>query len=279
MTLSPRPEAQTTAPAQEAHPVTISLIVNTNDRAGPLRTLLQALEQQSYPHFEVIVVVGPTRDHTLEVLDPYAGRVQVLRCAQPNLSISRNIGLRAARGEIVAYIDDDAVPCRTWLAQLAARFADPLLDASGGDVRLVHPNRPQLQHRLGIISALAEHADIRASWLDRLAPPPGKASLWTPRMMGANMAFRRRSLLAVGGFDEYYAYGYEDPDAALRLALAGGHVLPLLGAPAYDAPASSRYREALTLNRRRWADRSTTRWAAGWAARGADWCRSRCPAT
>jgi glycosyltransferase involved in cell wall biosynthesis len=71
-------------------------------------------------------------------------------------------------------------------------------------------------------------------------------------MMGANMAFRRRALLAIGGFDEYYAYGYEDPDAALRLALAGGNVLPLLEAPVYHTPASSRYREALTLNQQWW---------------------------
>lgn len=241
------------APAgQPLHPVTFSLIVNTNDRAGPLATLLAALEGQSYPHFEVIVVVGPTRDHTLDVLRPYAGRLRLLRCPQPNLSISRNLGLLAAHGDIVAYIDDDAAPCANWLAQLAARFAGEQIDASGGDVRLVHPNRAQIQHRLGIISALAEHADIRSGWLDRLAPPPGRAALWTPRMMGANMAFRRRSLLAIGGFDEYYAYGYEDPDAALRLALAGGNVLPLLEAPVYHAPASSRYREALTLNQQWW---------------------------
>jgi glycosyltransferase involved in cell wall biosynthesis len=71
-------------------------------------------------------------------------------------------------------------------------------------------------------------------------------------MMGANMAFRRQPLLAAGGFDEYYAYGYEDPDAALRLALAGGNVLPLLEAPVYHVPASSRYREALTLNQQWW---------------------------
>ena len=57
--------------ARSGSPVTFSLIVNTNDRAAPLATLLRALEGQTYPHFEVLVVVGPTRDHTLDVLPPY----------------------------------------------------------------------------------------------------------------------------------------------------------------------------------------------------------------
>src|SRR4051812_30415075 len=83
----------------------ISVIVNTTDRAATLQTLLNALEQQAYGNFEVIVVVGPTRDHTLDVLRTYGGRVQVLRCAKANLGQSRNIGLVAARGELVAYID------------------------------------------------------------------------------------------------------------------------------------------------------------------------------
>lgn len=231
---------------------TISVIVNTNDRAEPLRTLLHSLEHQSYGAFEVIVVVGPTRDDTLAVLEAFAGRVRVLRCAQANLSISRNLGLEAARGEVVAFIDDDAVPCRTWLEQLAAAFADPLLDASGGAVCLVHPAKPETQFRLGVISSLAEMDDVRRSWLERLAPPPGRAALWTPRMMGANMAFRRATLLAAGGFDEYYAYGYEDPDAALRITLAGGLVRPVAQAPVYHVPASSRYRQALTLNQQWW---------------------------
>ena len=175
----------------------LSVVVNTVDRAAPLHTLLKSLEHRSYPHFEVILVVGPTNDNTLEVVAAYGDRVRVLRCPKTNLSISRNIGLVAARGEIVVFIDDDAVPCRNWLQQLADCFSAPQIDATGGAVLLIHPNRPHTQFRIGVISALAELVDVRDSWLDQLAPPAGVAALWSPRMMGANMAFRRLPLLAI----------------------------------------------------------------------------------
>ena len=81
--------------------VTFSVVVNTTDRAKSLQTLLLALEQQSYPHFEVIVVVGPTRDDTMALLARYERRVQVIRCPKRNLSQSRNIGLMAAVGDVV----------------------------------------------------------------------------------------------------------------------------------------------------------------------------------
>ena len=68
-------------------------------------------------------MVGPTQDATLAVLAPYADRLRVLHCPRANLSESRNVGLLAARGEIVAFIDDDAVPCYHWLAQIVNAFA------------------------------------------------------------------------------------------------------------------------------------------------------------
>ncbi|MFZ4851141.1 MAG: glycosyltransferase family 2 protein, partial [Caldilinea sp.] len=80
---------------------TFSVVVNTTDRAASLHTLLRALEHQSYPYFEVVVVVGPTRDNTAAVLAQYGGRVRVLQCPVANLSVSRNLGLQAALGEIV----------------------------------------------------------------------------------------------------------------------------------------------------------------------------------
>jgi glycosyltransferase involved in cell wall biosynthesis len=230
---------------------TFSVVVNTNDRAGSLRTLLRALEHQSYSRFEVIVVVGPTRDSTLEMLSEYEGRLRVLHCPQANLGQSRNIGLRASRGELVAFIDDDAVPSRCWLERLARLFRDESLDATGGVVYLIHPDYPVVQHRIGIISSLAEQVDVRSSWLEHVVPP-GQGQLWVARMMGTNMAFRRRALLEVGGFDEFYEWVFDDSDIALRLAQDGKNIRPVSETVVYHVPASSRRRVAFSFNLKWW---------------------------
>ena len=258
-----------------------SVIVNTIDRARPLDTLLRSLEQQSYPHFEVIAVVGPTRDDTLSVLDRWAGRVEVLRCPEANLSRSRNAGLLAARGDITAFVDDDAVPSRRWLEQLARLFADGSVDATGGMVYCVHPNMPIVQHRIGIVSSLAEQEDVRDAWSASI-PAPGAGVRWTPRMMGTNMAYRRKALLGIGGFDEFFEWVYDDADVALRLADAGAVVEPVKEAVVYHAPASSRNRKAYSWNFRSWVQTKSVVYfmirngrAAGESARDIAWWATR----
>lgn len=231
----------------------ISLIINTTDRAASLSTLLRSLEHQSYPNFEVLVVVGPTQDNTLQILQEYEDRLDVLHCPHANLSQSRNIGLLAARAEIVAFIDDDAVPCHHWLLQIAERFQDPELAGCGGSVFLVHPNRSIIQHRIGIVSSLAEMVDVRESWAESIVPDAKHLGrLWIGRMMGANMAFRRQDLIDIGGFDEFYEWVYDDTDVSFRLRAAGKIVEPILNAPVYHIPASSRNRTVFTPYGRWW---------------------------
>ncbi len=94
----------------------VSVVVNTYNRAASLHQTLQALQRQNYSKFEVIVVNGPSTDDTAEVLRAHAAQIRVGTCAQRNLSISRNVGIEMARGEFVAFIDDDAVPDENWLA-------------------------------------------------------------------------------------------------------------------------------------------------------------------
>ena len=237
-------------------PLTFSLIITTVDRAPSLQTLLHALEQQFYPHFEVIVIVGPTRDHTLEILARYENRIRLLRAHRARLSRSRNIGLQAARGDIVAFLDDDAVPSPRWVEQLAQLFEDATLDATGGRVDLIHPEHAATQHYLGVISSLGEQRDTPLTRMDALEPP-GKGRLWISRMMGTNMAFRRSALLAVGGFDAFFEYYYDDTDVAFRMAAAGYNVLPVKEAVVYHMPAANRYRQPFTVNYP-WASLSRT---------------------
>ena len=88
----------------------ISVVINTYNRGPSLRATLRALKHQTYDAFEVVVVNGPSLDNTQAVLDEFAGLVRVENCPEVHLSKSRNIGIAAASGEVVAFIDDDAIP-------------------------------------------------------------------------------------------------------------------------------------------------------------------------
>lgn len=231
----------------KAKKITFSIVVNTCDRAEHLRALLYALNRQSYPHFEVIVVVGPTTDHSIEVVEEFGGQAILARCPEFNLSMSRNIGIAAATGDIVAFIDDDAIPSFTWLEQLAAIFANPDVAGAGGKVPLIHPGHGYLQFRYGLFSLLGEDMDVRSSPDEEIVSDT-PAQYWYPRLMGTNMAYRRQALIDVGGFDERFAFLLEEPDLAVRLGLKGYQVQPSAEAVVYHAPASSRNREVFTWN-------------------------------
>ena len=203
------------------------------------------------------MVVGPTLDNTLETLAGYTGRIRLLRCPTANLSQSRNIGLLAARGDIVAFIDDDAVPSYRWLEQYAHVFSDPRIDAAGGAVWAIHPENAALQFCLGSYSSLAEQVDVRRSLADQPAGSggsgrPAYATRWITRFMGTNMLVRRPVLYDLGGFDEFYVYVAEEADLALRLEAAGRGVAALKEAVVYHVTSSSRYRVAFTTQGRWW---------------------------
>jgi glycogen(starch) synthase len=236
---------------------TFSVIINTIERSNPLHTLLRSLEHQSYPHFEVIVVAGPTKDNSLEMLSEYAGRVRLLHCPTTNLSQSRNIGLLASRGDIVVYIDDDAVPCQRWLEQYARIFQNPGIQVTGGAVWAAHPKYCTLQFRQGIYSSLAEQHDVRSSWIDEIVPN-GMGVRWIARAPGGNLASRREILLDIYGFDEFYEFVAEETDLALRLTSTGISVSPVRQAVIYHFPASGPNRVVFT-NKGRWWMRSRSR--------------------
>src|SRR5438067_221977 len=112
----------------------VSVIINTLNRATSLRVTLESLRRLSYDCFEVIVVNGPSIDATEAVLAEFAPSIQIARCAEANLSVSRNVGLELASGDLVAFIDDDAVPYERWLDDLVPHFDTPEVAGVGGFV-------------------------------------------------------------------------------------------------------------------------------------------------
>lgn len=194
----------------------VSIVINTLNRACCLQTTLHALQYLDYPHFEVIVVNGPSTDHTEEVLAEYKHKIKVGYCPEKNLSISRNIGIAMAAGEIVAFLDDDAIPEPEWLTTLVSGYDSPEVAAVGG---MLYDNSGytfQSQYPLAdrIQGGILQQKDpVKISYF------PGSFEFLG--MVGANSSFRRSSLLKIGGFDEQYDYFLDETDVCVRLVDAG----------------------------------------------------------
>lgn len=222
-----------------------SIIINTYNRAPYLRRLLAGLERLQSQSFEIVVVNGPSADGTDALLDEYRGRVKAVSCPDRNLSRSRNLGIAAAAGEVVAFIDDDALPGdERWLARFATAFADDAtgrLGALGGPVW--HRDTERAEFEGGVTSDYGVQVFGRAPG----GMPPADGRRWVTGVPGGNCAMRRSALLAIGGFDEFYTYYLDETDVCFRLARAGYAIgyLPDNGIRHYAARGAGAARAAV----------------------------------
>jgi glycosyltransferase involved in cell wall biosynthesis len=192
-----------------------SVVINTYNRAKSLRQTLEGLAQLDYPLFEIVAVNGPSTDGTAGVLAKFDGRIKVARLAERNLAKSRNIGVAAAAGDIVAFIDDDAYPDSSWLSRLAEGYDREEIAGVGG---------PTYDHT-GYL--LQSHSILSDRLGESLTREPGlfdptlvlsRPYTWLyPRLLGTNSSFRRSHLVEIGGFDEEFDYYLDETDVCLRL--------------------------------------------------------------
>ena len=194
-----------------------SIIINTLNRAPLLDRTLRSLQWLHYAgEFEVIVVNGPSTDNSEDVIAAWGRSIRVARCALPNLSVSRNIGICLACGEIVAFIDDDAIPEPEWLTQLAAAYDRDEIGGVGGIV--YDQTGYAFQYEYSTANRLGN-----ANWTAKKSAEhlcfPG--SFEFPYIQGTNASFRRSALLEVGGFDEEIEYYLDETELCCRLIDAG----------------------------------------------------------
>ena len=178
----------------------ISVVVCTYNGQATLRDCLDGLLKLDYRDYEVIVVNDGSTDATDAIAAEYP--YSVISTENRGLSAARNTGMRAATGEIVAYTDDDARPDPDWLTQLALTFLSTDHAGVGG------PNIPP--PRDGTVAECVANAPggpIHVLISDREAE----------HIPGCNMAFRKRCLEAIGGFDVQFRTAGDDVDVCWRL--------------------------------------------------------------
>ena len=178
----------------------ISVLLCSYNGARVIERCLRGLADQDYPDFEVIVIDDGSTDDTASIASAYD--VALVRTANQGLSAARNEGLARARGEIVAYIDDDAWPDRDWLRYLAWTYVTTDHAAVGG------PNLPPPDDgRIAGLVALAPGGPLHVLRSDTEAE----------HIPGCNSSFRTERLRAIGGYDPRFRTAGDDVDVCWRL--------------------------------------------------------------
>ena len=200
-----------------------SVIVCTYNRAYDLANTVTSLSSLDYASnlFEVIIVDNASSDNTEGMSNSLKSSVSNLvyvREDQPGLSHARNRGVASARGDFIAFIDDDAWPDENWLQKLDEGFRDPRVGCIGGKVVPFFEGTagwPDWLHpRLYGFFTVVDYGD--------------RKSLHYPTYpAGTNMAFRRDIFKQVGLFRQDLGrigeslLSMEETDLCLRVEGAG----------------------------------------------------------
>jgi glycosyltransferase involved in cell wall biosynthesis len=191
------------------HPF-VSVIVPTHNRLSLLKQTLAYLDRQTYPShdYEIIVVDDGSDDGTTDYLHQLSLKKELryLTQEQKGPAAARNAGVHIAKGEVIAFTDDDCLPEPNWLAALTESYrkSPDQLVAVGGRI-----NNRREGHWLQLFYAVQnrhfENKAERPAYLDT-----------------ANASFRRATFLELGGFNENIPFASgEDIDFGFRLTAAG----------------------------------------------------------
>jgi glycosyltransferase involved in cell wall biosynthesis/GT2 family glycosyltransferase len=203
----PAKQAQTPAPT-----ISVVICAYTDERLQLLAAGIESLGAQTVAPHEIVLVIDHAPELEAIARERWPQALVVANREQQGLSGARNTGVSECGGEIVAFLDDDAAAAPSWIERLGAAYANPNVLGAGGSVR---PN----------------WASERPNWF----PPEfdwvvGCTHSGMPRrrqavrnLVGANMSFRRQTLLEAGGFRHELGRigkipaGAEETDLAIRV--------------------------------------------------------------
>jgi GT2 family glycosyltransferase len=182
----------------------ISVAVCSYNGSRTIRECLEGLMRVEYSNFEVIVINDGSTDSTAAIAGEYNCRI--ITTPNAGLSSARNTASQAADGEIIAFLDDDAIPDRHWLHYIAAAFRETSHAAVGG------PN------------IAPPSCNIIADCVDNAPGGPVHVLITDEKaehLPGCNIAIRKSCLEAIGGFDPTFRVAGDDVDLCWRLQQRG----------------------------------------------------------
>jgi GT2 family glycosyltransferase len=195
----------------------VSVVVPIRNAISTLPTCLEALVRLDPRPDEIVLVDNGSTDGTSELLNAfgkqYAGFVKVIQEPTPGVSRARNAGIRASKGDVLAWTDSDCAPAPNWLRHLTKPFEDQQVGGVAGRV-LAAPGTSLVEIFCGLYTFQTSAQQTRLYQ-------------WTPLtggVAGANFAVRRALVEKLGGYDPRIMNWGDDYDLCARI-YADGHVI------------------------------------------------------
>lgn len=190
--------------------VRVSAIIPVYNGAVTIAEAIDSALAQSYSSLEVIVVNDGSTDATAEVLRRYGDRIKVIERLNGGIAVSRNIGVAAAQGEYLAFLDSDDAWAPAMIERtVAALDGNPECVLAYTNCAVIDSDGLDLDSAL--IGAGVDHAPTLHEMLSHLWP-----------IMPSAVVMRRSAFDACGGFsEEFRSYGFEDVIFWLRVREQG----------------------------------------------------------
>ncbi|MGF1522700.1 MAG: glycosyltransferase family 2 protein [Leptolyngbyaceae cyanobacterium] len=180
----------------------VTVAVCTRDRPEDMKLCLEAISKLDYPYLDILVIDNaPTTEGTKTLIDEHYPQVRYVCEPRPGLDWARNRAILEAKGEIIAYTDDDVAVDAGWVRAIAQTFAaSPEVMAVTG---LVVPYELETEAQVLFEDYGGFGRGFEQKWYQR---QPGQSFPWQwlgagQFGTGANMAYRRSVFAAIGFFD------------------------------------------------------------------------------
>ncbi|RYY72203.1 MAG: glycosyltransferase [Chitinophagaceae bacterium] len=189
---------------------TISVIISTYNRQAYIIACLRCLTNQTLPKdkYEVVIVDNHCTDNTAELVKEYLSANPELPFRyvyedQKGVSFGRDRGIHESVGEILVYLDDDAEAEPDLLENYLHFFTQyPAAAAAGGRILPKYSEKPKPEWMSSWLNGFIAHVDLG-----------GETRIFEGRMkypIGCNMAYRKRYLLEIGGFNTLLTFRGDD---------------------------------------------------------------------
>ena len=195
------------------HKPTLSVVIVTYNRCNDLKESLNALSKLEVKPYEIIVVDSNSTDCTRELVTKYP--IRFINIKERSMVKARNVGWQNAKGEIVAFVDDDAQVSKTWSKYILDPFKD---ERVGGVVGRVISSRDEgtiiVPEKHNAIGKVLDNGFVLGNFdLEQ------EHIIEVDTLIGCNMSFRKNLLKEVGGFDEKFRGNCfrDDTDISLRI--------------------------------------------------------------